>query len=46
LFRGAVLGAPLPSAGPIVFLLVVALGIFALGLAFFRRAQPSLADLI
>lgn len=46
LFRSAILGAPLPSVGPIVFLLIAALGIFALGLVFFRRAQASLADLI
>lgn len=46
LFRSAVLGAPLPPAASIVFLLIVALGLFALGLGFFRRAQASLADLI
>ncbi len=46
LFRSAVLGAPLPTAASIVFLLIVALGLFALGLGFFRRAQASLADLI
>lgn len=46
LFRSAVLAAPLPPAPSIVFLLIVALGIFALGLGFFRRAQASLADLI
>lgn len=46
LFRSAVLGAPLPPVASIVFLLIVALGLFALGLGFFRRAQASLADLI
>ena len=46
LFRSAVLAAPLPPAASIVFLLIVALSIFALGLGFFRRAQASLADLI
>jgi lipopolysaccharide transport system permease protein len=46
LFRSAVLAAPLPPASSIVFLLIVALGTFALGLGFFRRAQASLADLI
>lgn len=46
LFRSAALSAPLPSAGSIVLLMVVALGAFGLGLALFRRAQPSLADLI
>ncbi|MFN2443133.1 MAG: ABC transporter permease [Thermoanaerobaculia bacterium] len=46
LFRSAVLAAPLPSFASIVFLLIVALGVLAFGLGFFRRAQASLADLI
>lgn len=46
LFRSAALGAPLPSPGSIVLLLVVAVTAFTLGLTLFRRAQPSLADLI
>jgi lipopolysaccharide transport system permease protein len=46
LFRSALLASPLPEAGSIVFLLVVASGVFAAGLLFFRRAQPTLVDLI
>jgi lipopolysaccharide transport system permease protein len=46
LIRSAILSSPLPSVGSIVLLLTVAVAAFALGLALFRRAQPSLADLI
>ena len=46
LFRSAMLSAALPAASSIVFLLVVAAGLFAGGLVFFRRAQATLADLI
>lgn len=46
LFRSAFLGAPLPDAFSIVFLLTMALATFIGGLLFFRRAQPALVDLI
>lgn len=46
LFRSALTGAPLPDALSIVFLLVVSAGLFFAGLKFFRRAQPTLADLL
>ncbi|HUP64635.1 MAG TPA: ABC transporter permease [Thermoanaerobaculia bacterium] len=46
LFRSALLSAPLPPPASIVFLMVVALGSLTAGLALFRRAQPSLTDLI
>jgi ABC-type polysaccharide/polyol phosphate export permease len=46
LFRSAILAAPLPEPISIVFLLIVASVVFAAGLLFFRRAQPSLVDLI
>jgi len=46
LFRSAILSAPLPEASSIVFLLVVTTGALAGGLTLFRRAQPSLVDLI
>ena len=46
LFRSALIGASLPPAVSIVFLVVVAALIFAGGLAFFRRAQATLADLV
>jgi lipopolysaccharide transport system permease protein len=46
LFRSAVLSAALPGAGSIVFLVAVSLGVFTAGLLFFRRAQPTLVDLI
>jgi lipopolysaccharide transport system permease protein len=46
LYRSAMLGAPLPDVGSIVFLLAVALGVFSTGLFFFRQAQPSLVDLV
>lgn len=46
LFRSAMISAALPPAGSIVFLLAVAAAVFTGGLAFFRRAQGTLADLI
>ena len=46
LFRSALLSAPLPPLGSIVFVLVVAAAAFVGGLMFFRRAQSTLADLI
>ena len=46
LFRSAILTSPLPEVGSIVFLLVVAAAVFTSGLLFFRRAQPTLVDLI
>lgn len=46
LFRTAILSAALPDVRSIVFLLIVAAGIFATGLLFFRRAQGTLADII
>ena len=46
LFRSAMLSASLPTVGSLVFLLVVAITMFAGGLTFFRRAQTTLADLI
>lgn len=46
LFRSALLSSALPPAGSIVFLLAVAAGLLISGLLFFRRARPSLVDLI
>lgn len=46
LFRSAMLASPLPEAGSIVFLLTFATTVCAVGLLFFRRAQPSLVDVI
>jgi lipopolysaccharide transport system permease protein len=46
LFRSAMLASPLPPAGSIVFVLIVASAVFAGGLFFFRKAQPTLADVI
>lgn len=46
LFRSAMLAAPLPDGGSIVFLLIVAVAVFAGGLLFYRRVQPNLVDLI
>jgi ABC-type polysaccharide/polyol phosphate export permease len=46
LFRSALLAAPLPDAGSIVFLLIATAAVFSAGLLFFRRAQPALIDLI
>lgn len=46
LFRSAMLGSPLPSAASIVFVVILAAALFSAGLAMFRRAQSTLADLI
>lgn len=46
LFRSAMTGSALPPASSIVFLMVTATVIFCGGLAFFRRAQGTLADLV
>jgi lipopolysaccharide transport system permease protein len=46
LFRSALLSSALPGAGSLVFLVAVAAAVFWGGLMFFRRAQPTLADLI
>ncbi|HEX9406127.1 MAG TPA: ABC transporter permease [Thermoanaerobaculia bacterium] len=46
LFRSAMLSAALPGIGSLVFLLVTATVFFVGGLTFFRRSQPTLADLI
>jgi lipopolysaccharide transport system permease protein len=46
LFRSALLSSALPGAGSLVFLVAVAAVVFTGGLMFFRRAQPTLADLI
>jgi len=46
LFRSAMLGTALPPAVSIVFLMVVAAVVFTGGLAFFRRTQATLADLV
>lgn len=46
LFRSAMLAAPLPDVGSIVFLLTTAAVLCFGGLLFFRRAQPSLVDVI
>ncbi len=46
LFRSAMTGASLPPAVSIVFLMIVAAVLFAGGLAFFRRTQATLADLV
>jgi len=46
LFRSAILSEALPSVGSLVFLLIVVTAMFGGGLAYFRRAQPTLADLI
>jgi ABC-type polysaccharide/polyol phosphate export permease len=46
LFRSAMLGSPLPDATSIVFLLTFATCVCTAGLLFFRRAQPSLVDVI
>ena len=46
LFRSAMLGSALPPGGSIVFLVVVASVAFIGGLSFFRRTQPTIADLI
>lgn len=46
LFRSALLASPLPDVASIVFLLTFATAGLAAGLLFFRRAQPTLVDLI
>ena len=46
LFRSAMLGTPLPDAASIVFLLTITGVVCSGGLMFFRRAQPSLIDVI
>ncbi len=46
LFRSGMTGSALPPATSIVFLLIVAAVSFGAGLAFFRRAQATLADLV
>ena len=46
LFRSAMLGTPLPALLSVVFLLTVTFGVCAGGLWLFRRARPSVADLI
>jgi len=46
LFRSALLSSALPGVGSLVFLVAVAAAVFWGGLMFFRRAQPTLADLI
>jgi lipopolysaccharide transport system permease protein len=46
LFRSAMIGAPLPPPASIVFLVIVAALIFTGGLAFFRKTQATLADLV
>lgn len=46
LFRSALLSAALPPARSIVFLLSVAFVLLASGYLFFRRARPTMVDLI
>jgi len=46
LFRSAMLATPLPGAGSFVYLLTVTAVLWFGGLTFFKRAQPTLADLI
>ena len=46
LFRSAMIGSALPPLSSIVFLMVTAAVIFCGGLAFFRRTQATLADLV
>ncbi|MEA2463892.1 MAG: lipopolysaccharide transport system permease protein [Acidobacteriota bacterium] len=46
LFRSAMLASPLPDGGSIVYLVTVAAFVCAAGLLFYRRAQPSLVDVI
>ena len=45
-FRAALIGSPIPPVRSIVFLVAVAVVVFVGGLAFFRRTQATLADLI
>jgi lipopolysaccharide transport system permease protein len=46
LFRSALLASPLPDVASIVFLLIVVTMVVGAGLLFFRRARPTLVDLI
>ena len=46
LFRSSMLSSPLPDGGSIVFLLTIAAFVCSAGLLFYRRAQPSLVDVI
>jgi lipopolysaccharide transport system permease protein len=46
LFRSAILGLPLPEPGSLVFLLIVSMALLFGGLWVFRRARPTLIDLI
>lgn len=46
LFRSAVVGEPLPAVPSIVFLVVIATIVTAGSIAFFRRVQPMLVDLV
>ena len=46
LFRSAMLASPKPDAVSIVYLMVIAVSACVAGLLFFRRAQPSLVDVI
>lgn len=46
LFRSAMLGAPIPDAVSIVFLLITTCAAFTASLFFFRRVQALLVDLI
>ena len=46
LFRSAMLASPQPDAVSIVYLVAIAGSACASGLMFFRRAQPSLVDVI
>jgi lipopolysaccharide transport system permease protein len=46
LFRSAMLSSALPPLGSIVFVVTVAAAAFAGGLFLFRKAQPTLADVI
>lgn len=46
LFRSAMLSTPLPDGASIVFLLTVAAFVCSAGLLFYRKAQPSLVDVI
>lgn len=46
LFRSAILGAPLPAASSIVFLLIAAASALMAGLFCLGKVQPTIADLI
>jgi len=46
LFRSAMLASPLPDVASIVFLLIVVTTVMGAGLLYFRRARPTLVDLI